>query len=271
MYQRSSQLRALESSIVSAPNLETTLCAHSFVFCWNAIQFRMCTLAVSFLNAITSRVLRVVGDDAIEPGMCKQIMWPMFHYVLPMSPSSAARFEPSLWQVQCLSNSQVGSCWTIAHFMLVQSLAAYAGVTASHFFRNWVSLYQNWRGKTASPFGFKWCFAGVHSRKQKVCRSCGGAAGTWGRLCLGTRLPPVASAHTAAQTLSHGGFGRFCGGNFLVNCRSNVQIRITKIPSWNSFQEQPQLSFVLSCSPLQLCIAQVLLDRGQNFIPKQNY
>jgi trehalose-6-phosphate synthase len=31
--------------------------------------------------------------------MCKQIMWPMFHYVLPMSPTSNARFDPNLWQV----------------------------------------------------------------------------------------------------------------------------------------------------------------------------
>mmetsp|Transcript_24411 Transcript_24411/g.46252 ORF Transcript_24411/g.46252 Transcript_24411/m.46252 type:complete len:852 (+) Transcript_24411:471-3026(+) len=39
-------------------------------------------------------------------GMCKQIMWPMFHYVLPMSPSSAARFEPSLWQAYIAANKK---------------------------------------------------------------------------------------------------------------------------------------------------------------------
>lgn len=37
--------------------------------------------------------------DRFYKGMCKQIMWPMFHYVLPMSPTSNARFDPNLWQV----------------------------------------------------------------------------------------------------------------------------------------------------------------------------
>jgi hypothetical protein len=43
--------------------------------------------------------------DRFYKGMCKQIMWPMFHYVLPMSPTSNARFDPNLWQVR-ISDSQ---------------------------------------------------------------------------------------------------------------------------------------------------------------------
>merc|ERR1719183_1402912 len=33
-------------------------------------------------------------------------MWPMFHYVLPMSPTSNARFDPNLWQAYIAANKK---------------------------------------------------------------------------------------------------------------------------------------------------------------------
>jgi len=44
--------------------------------------------------------------DRFYKGMCKQIMWPMFHYVLPMSPTSNARFDPNLWQAYIAANKK---------------------------------------------------------------------------------------------------------------------------------------------------------------------
>jgi len=38
------------------------------------------------------------------PGFCKQQLWPLFHYVLPMSPSSAGRFNSELWQAYVKAN-----------------------------------------------------------------------------------------------------------------------------------------------------------------------
>ncbi|KAF6264985.1 trehalose-6-phosphate synthase/phosphatase [Scenedesmus sp. NREL 46B-D3] len=37
-------------------------------------------------------------------GFCKQQLWPLFHYVLPMSPSSAGRFNSELWQAYVKAN-----------------------------------------------------------------------------------------------------------------------------------------------------------------------
>ena len=31
-------------------------------------------------------------------GFCKQQLWPLFHYLLPLSPNSMGRFNPELWQ-----------------------------------------------------------------------------------------------------------------------------------------------------------------------------
>ncbi|KAK3236528.1 hypothetical protein CYMTET_53337 [Cymbomonas tetramitiformis] len=44
--------------------------------------------------------------DRFYKGMCKQIMWPLFHYILPLSPQSQARYDPNLWQ--CLINVRWG-------------------------------------------------------------------------------------------------------------------------------------------------------------------
>lgn len=37
-------------------------------------------------------------------GFCKQQLWPLFHYLLPLSPTSAGRFDPHLWQAYVKAN-----------------------------------------------------------------------------------------------------------------------------------------------------------------------
>jgi trehalose-6-phosphate synthase len=37
-------------------------------------------------------------------GFCKQQLWPLLHYVLPMSPYSPGRFSPDLWQAYVRAN-----------------------------------------------------------------------------------------------------------------------------------------------------------------------
>ncbi|CAL0330384.1 unnamed protein product [Lupinus luteus] len=37
-------------------------------------------------------------------GFCKHYLWPIFHYMLPLSPSHGARFEPSHWLAYVLAN-----------------------------------------------------------------------------------------------------------------------------------------------------------------------
>ena len=37
-------------------------------------------------------------------GFCKQQLWPLLHYVLPMSPYSPGRFSPELWQAYVRAN-----------------------------------------------------------------------------------------------------------------------------------------------------------------------
>ncbi|KAJ1433536.1 Trehalose-phosphatase [Sesbania bispinosa] len=37
-------------------------------------------------------------------GFCKHYLWPLFHYMLPMSPSQGARFDRSQWQAYVLAN-----------------------------------------------------------------------------------------------------------------------------------------------------------------------
>jgi len=50
--------------------------------------------------------LSATVKDRFYKGMCKQIMWPLFHYVLPMSPSSQSRFDHSLWQAYIAANKK---------------------------------------------------------------------------------------------------------------------------------------------------------------------
>mmetsp|Transcript_23901 Transcript_23901/g.28921 ORF Transcript_23901/g.28921 Transcript_23901/m.28921 type:complete len:851 (-) Transcript_23901:232-2784(-) len=42
--------------------------------------------------------------EAFYQGMCKKIMWPLFHYVLPLSPQSDARYNPAYWQSYIAAN-----------------------------------------------------------------------------------------------------------------------------------------------------------------------
>ncbi len=37
-------------------------------------------------------------------GFCKQQLWPLFHYILPVSPSSSGRFDSELWQAYVKAN-----------------------------------------------------------------------------------------------------------------------------------------------------------------------
>lgn len=37
-------------------------------------------------------------------GFCKQHLWPLFHYLLPLMPKSAGRFDPDLWSAYVKAN-----------------------------------------------------------------------------------------------------------------------------------------------------------------------
>ena len=41
---------------------------------------------------------------AVLPGFCKQQLWPLFHYMLPLSPMSLGRFNLELWQAYVKAN-----------------------------------------------------------------------------------------------------------------------------------------------------------------------
>ncbi|KAG1664974.1 hypothetical protein FOA52_001986 [Chlamydomonas sp. UWO 241] len=42
--------------------------------------------------------------DKYYKGFCKQLLWPLFHYILPVSPLSASRFDLDLWQAYVKAN-----------------------------------------------------------------------------------------------------------------------------------------------------------------------
>ncbi|KAB1204188.1 putative alpha,alpha-trehalose-phosphate synthase [UDP-forming] 11 [Morella rubra] len=44
--------------------------------------------------------------DAYYHGFCKHYLWPLFHYMLPMTPSNGSRFDRALWQAYCLANKK---------------------------------------------------------------------------------------------------------------------------------------------------------------------
>ncbi len=52
------------------------------------------------VKSVPSR-LRSAGCAA---GFCKQQLWPLFHYLLPLSPASSGRFDPDLWQAYVKAN-----------------------------------------------------------------------------------------------------------------------------------------------------------------------
>ena len=37
-------------------------------------------------------------------GFCKQQLWPLFHYLLPLSPTASGRFDLELWQAYVKAN-----------------------------------------------------------------------------------------------------------------------------------------------------------------------
>ena len=43
-------------------------------------------------------------------GFCKQQLWPLFHYLLPLSPTSTGRFNPELWQAYVKANKVSTPC-----------------------------------------------------------------------------------------------------------------------------------------------------------------
>ena len=48
--------------------------------------------------------LECEGCVCIVAGFCKQQLWPLFHYLLPLSPNSTGRFNPELWQAYVKAN-----------------------------------------------------------------------------------------------------------------------------------------------------------------------
>lgn len=57
-------------------------------------------------------------------GFCKQQLWPLFHYILPMSPSSAGRYNAELWQAYVKANKAftekvVEECATDADYVWI--------------------------------------------------------------------------------------------------------------------------------------------------------
>lgn len=169
--------------------------------------------------------------DRFYKGMCKQIMWPMFHYVLPMSPTSNARFDPNLWQVRAHPHSRCGARREVLiHRLLPRTTTALAPSQLSRLdVWRWRSvglslaagrlqgglLSRRVVAVRAQMPALRWSvcveadsvcavWAGVHRCEQEVRGSASRVHGTGGRLRVGARLPPHAAAHAAAQALPHG-------------------------------------------------------------------
>ena len=62
-------------------------------------------------------------EDLSAAGFCKQQLWPLFHYLLPLSPGSNGRFDPDLWQAYVKAN-KVG-CGTVAALIAVHHAAGH--------------------------------------------------------------------------------------------------------------------------------------------------
>lgn len=43
-------------------------------------------------------------DQLSRAGFCKQQLWPLFHYLLPLLPNSLGRFNPELWSTYVKAN-----------------------------------------------------------------------------------------------------------------------------------------------------------------------
>ncbi|GFR42321.1 hypothetical protein Agub_g3228 [Astrephomene gubernaculifera] len=71
-------------------------------------------VAVEEQDAVAAEVKRLYNccpvfmekdvKEKFYKGCCKQQMWPLFHYVLPMSPESSGRFDQEMWQAYVKAN-----------------------------------------------------------------------------------------------------------------------------------------------------------------------
>jgi len=57
----------------------------------------------SELNCVPVFISKPI-KDRFYTGMCKQVMWPLFHYVLPLKAGAAGRFDRNLWQAYISAN-----------------------------------------------------------------------------------------------------------------------------------------------------------------------
>lgn len=48
--------------------------------------------------------LNVELQNKFYHGFCKHYLWPLFHYMLPLSPTHSARFDGSQWQAYVMAN-----------------------------------------------------------------------------------------------------------------------------------------------------------------------
>jgi hypothetical protein len=67
-----------------------------------------CVQSISEQLLQTNKCLPVYLEPELKKrfykGFCKSQLWPLLHYVLPMSPYSLGRFNPELWQSYVRAN-----------------------------------------------------------------------------------------------------------------------------------------------------------------------
>lgn len=69
--------------------------------CFDAYSAVPPTTAVASLYAFFNSHIEAWS---YRTGFCKQQLWPLFHYLLPLSPLSTGRFDPELWQAYVKAN-----------------------------------------------------------------------------------------------------------------------------------------------------------------------
>ena len=60
--------------------------------------------ACSLLTSTCMTGIELPAHACMHAGFCKQQLWPLFHYLLPLSPTSTGRFNPELWQAYVKAN-----------------------------------------------------------------------------------------------------------------------------------------------------------------------
>ena len=71
-------------------------------------------------------------------GFCKQQLWPLFHYLLPLSPTASGRFDPELWQAYVKANKAFADKLVeVGLAPLVQGLSRMLGLSRTSWWR-WV-------------------------------------------------------------------------------------------------------------------------------------